>query len=93
MSNPYILVLYYSRSGGTQNLAMHIARGVDKVAGMEARIRSVPPVSTVVERTAAAVPDEGAVFCSKGRSAQLQWIGSRQRDPFWQYGRANEVLY
>ncbi|NCF33066.1 MAG: NAD(P)H:quinone oxidoreductase [Proteobacteria bacterium] len=65
MSNPYILVLYYSRSGGTQNLAMHIARGVDKVDGIDVRIRSVPPVSTVVERTAAAVPDEGAVFCSK----------------------------
>lgn len=65
MSDPYILVLYYSRSGGTQNLALHIARGIDKVAGIDARIRTVPPVSSVVERTAAAVPDEGAVFCSK----------------------------
>ena len=65
MSKPYLLILYYSRGGGTQNLALHIARGVDKVGGIEARIRTVPPVSTVVERTAAAVPDTGAVFCSK----------------------------
>ena len=65
MSDPYILVLYYSRSGGTQNLALHIARGIDKITGIDARIRTVPPVSSVVERTAAAVPDEGAVFCSK----------------------------
>ena len=50
MSKPYVLILYYSRSGGTRNLALHIARGVDKVEGIEARIRTVPPVSTVVER-------------------------------------------
>ena len=30
---PYILVLYYSRSGGTANLARHIARGVDQNQG------------------------------------------------------------
>ena len=64
MSKPYVLILYYSRSGGTQNLALHIARGVDKVEGIEARIRTVPPVSTVVERTASAVPDSGAGFCA-----------------------------
>ena len=65
MNQPYVLVLYYSRSGGTQNLALHIARGVDKIDGIDARIRAVPPVSTVIERTASAVPDSGAVFCSK----------------------------
>ena len=35
MNKPYVLILYYSRSGGTQNLALHIARGVDKVVGIE----------------------------------------------------------
>ena len=65
MNKPYVLILYYSRSGGTQNLALHIARGVDKVIGIEARIRAVPPVSTVIERTASTVPDTGAIFCSK----------------------------
>ncbi len=62
---PYILILYYSRSGGTKNLALHIARGVDEIAGIEARIRTVPGVSTNTERTAPPVPEEGAVYCSK----------------------------
>ena len=62
---PYILILYYSRSGGTQNLALHIGRGVDRVAGIEARIRTVPPVAVATERTLPPVPDEGAVYCSK----------------------------
>jgi len=65
MSDPYVLILYYSRTQGTQNLALHIARGVDQVTGIEARIRSVPPVSAVTERTAPSVPDDGAVFCTK----------------------------
>lgn len=65
MSTPYVLILYYSRTQGTQHLAMHMARGVDKVSGIEARIRTVPPVSAVTERTEPSVPDDGAVFCTK----------------------------
>jgi NAD(P)H dehydrogenase (quinone) len=65
MSNPYILILYYSRTQGTQNLALQMARGVDRVAGIEAKIRTVPPVSAVSERTAPSVPDDGAIFCTK----------------------------
>ncbi len=65
MATPYILILFYSRSGGTQNLALHISRGVDRVAGIDARIRTVPPVNVATERTLAPVPDEGAVYCSK----------------------------
>ena len=65
MSDPYVLILYYSRTQGTQNLALHMARGVDQVTGIEPRIRTVPPVSAVTERTAPSVPDDGAVFCTK----------------------------
>ena len=65
MSNPYILILYYSRTQGTQNLALQMARGVDRVAGIEAKIRTVPPVSAVSERTAPSVPDDWAIFCTK----------------------------
>jgi NAD(P)H dehydrogenase (quinone) len=65
MSNPYVLILYYSRTQGTQNLALQMARGVDRVAGIEAKIRTVPPVSAVSERTAPTVPDDGAIFCTK----------------------------
>ena len=63
--DPYVLVLCYSRSGGTQNLALQIARGVTEVSGIDAMVRTVPSVSPATERTAPPVPDSGAVYCSK----------------------------
>ena len=43
MSNePYILVLYYSREGATAAMARQVTRGVECVAGIEARLRTVP---------------------------------------------------
>ena len=44
-----ILVLYYSRHGATRELALAIAHGVDSVPGMQARVRTVPAVSTVCD--------------------------------------------
>lgn len=64
MAQPYILVLYYSRHGKTAQLAKQIARGVEKVTGMEAHLRTVPPVSPATDATLPAVPDSGAVYCS-----------------------------
>lgn len=63
--DPHILILYYSRSGGTANLARHVARGVQAHGGFEARLRTVPPISTVTEQTAPAIPESGAVYCTK----------------------------
>lgn len=57
-----ILVLYYSRHGATRKLAELIGRGIDSVDGCEARLRTVPAVSTVTEATAPAVPDSGAPY-------------------------------
>ena len=62
---PHVLILYYSRSGGTKNLALHVARGVDKVPGIEPRIRTVPEVSATIQRTEPPIPDQGAIYCSK----------------------------
>lgn len=62
MAKPYILVLYYSRSGAVKQLAQYIARGVEHVEGMESKIRTVPPVSTTCEAVDAPVPEEGAPF-------------------------------
>ncbi len=58
-----ILVLYYSRNGSVAAMAREIARGVESV-GAVARLRTVPPVSTVTEATAPAVPDDGPVYVS-----------------------------
>lgn len=65
MADPYILVLYYSRYGATFALAQQIARGVAQVGGIEARLRTVPAVSTTIEATEPAVPDTGAIYCSE----------------------------
>ena len=63
MAAPYILVLYYSRAGATAEMARQVARGVELVSGMSARLRTVPAVSTVVECTAPDVPDDGPLYC------------------------------
>ncbi|MFW1678526.1 NAD(P)H:quinone oxidoreductase [Pontibacter sp. JAM-7] len=68
MSSPYILVLYYSRYGSTRTLAQHIARGVEQ-AGMEARLRTVPAISTTCEATEPAIPETGALYCSDAELA------------------------
>lgn len=57
-----ILVLYYSRHGATRKLAELIAQGIDSVAGCEARLRTVPAVSTVTEATEPDVPASGAPY-------------------------------
>jgi len=57
-----ILVLYYSRHGGTAKLAQQVARGVNSVEGASARLRTVPTVSPDTEASQPAVPDEGAPY-------------------------------
>lgn len=62
MANPYILILYYSRTGSTAQLAQYLARGVEAVSGIEARLRTVPPVSATCEAVDKTVPDNGAPY-------------------------------
>lgn len=61
---PYVLVLYYSRSGSTEAMAQQMARGVES-AGIEARLRTVPAVSPDSEASIPAVPDAGAIYCTQ----------------------------
>lgn len=65
MSQPYVLVLYYSRYGATAKMANLIARGVEEVVGMEAKIRTVPAVSPNTEASEPDVPEQGAIYCSE----------------------------
>jgi NAD(P)H dehydrogenase (quinone) len=57
-----ILVLYYSRHGATRRLAELIAQGVESFPGCEARLRTVPAVSTVTEATEPDIPAAGAPY-------------------------------
>jgi NAD(P)H dehydrogenase (quinone) len=61
---PDILVLYYSHHGAVREMARHVARGVESVAGMAARIRTVPKVSAESEATAPEIPSDGPPYCA-----------------------------
>lgn len=57
----YILVLYYSRYGATAEMARQVARGVES-GGLEARLRTVPAVSTVCEAIEDSIPPSGPPY-------------------------------
>jgi NAD(P)H dehydrogenase (quinone) len=57
-----ILVLYYSHHGATRKMAQLIARGIETVPGVRARLRTVPGISSNCEATSPAVPDNGAPY-------------------------------
>lgn len=59
-----ILVLFYSLNGATESLAREVCRGVDAVADMASRLRTVPPVSAVTEASSDNVPDSGPPYAT-----------------------------
>jgi NAD(P)H dehydrogenase (quinone) len=59
-----ILVLYYSRQGSTAALARQVCRGVEGVHGMQARLRTVAPVTASTERLDPSVPNEGPPYAT-----------------------------
>ncbi len=63
MSPAYVLVLYYSRGGATAAMAEQVARGVELVAGMRARLRTVPAISAVTQQSEDDIPDSGPLYC------------------------------
>lgn len=66
LADPFVLILYYSRNGSTEAMAWQIARGVAQIEGVDARLRTVPPVSAEVDRPVIAeVPDDGPVYCDE----------------------------
>ncbi|MFT6656815.1 MAG: NAD(P)H dehydrogenase (quinone) [Marinomonas primoryensis] len=64
ITTPYILVLFYSRHGSISEMAKYIARGINKVSGIEAKIRQVPDVSDTTKIASPALPDDGAPYCT-----------------------------
>ncbi|NIN36976.1 MAG: NAD(P)H:quinone oxidoreductase [Gammaproteobacteria bacterium] len=59
-----LLVLYYSRYGNVASMAETVCQGVESVAGCTARLRTVPPVSSVCESTEDSIPDTGPPYAS-----------------------------
>ena len=67
---PDVLVLYYSHRGSTLALARQLARGIESVAGMNARLRTVPQVSATCEATTSDIPSDGAPYVSASDLAE-----------------------
>lgn len=59
-----VLVLYYSRNGATAALANQVCRGIEEVPGMQARLRTVPPVTTAIDTVVPPVPDQGPPYAT-----------------------------
>ncbi len=59
-----ILVLYYSPGGTTAEMANVIARGVEEIDGMQARVRTVPHVSPATEQIEPEIPEAGPLYAT-----------------------------
>jgi NAD(P)H dehydrogenase (quinone) len=59
-----ILVLYYSVHGHVEEMARHVAHGVDKVEGTEARLRTVPTIASAAEQRGQPIPDTGPPYAT-----------------------------
>lgn len=59
---PDVLVLYYSQHGSTLAVAQAIARGIESVPNVQARLRTVPKVAPTTKIAAPPVPDAGAPY-------------------------------
>ena len=70
---PYVLILYYSQHGNTQKMARLLARGVE-MAGLEAKLRTVPNISADPEAIANDIPDAGAPYCQPNELAQCSGL-------------------
>jgi NAD(P)H dehydrogenase (quinone) len=60
-----ILVLYYSREGHTEAMARQVVRGIERVPGATARLRTVPPVHDERRDHAAREPESGPPWIEK----------------------------
>jgi len=63
MSEPYVLVLYYSKYGTTRLMARAIAAGIEQ-AGVKARIRTVPEISSTTTAITPSIPLEGELYAT-----------------------------
>jgi NAD(P)H dehydrogenase (quinone) len=79
-NDSYVLILYYSRNGHVKMLAEQIAQGVE-IAGIEARLRTVPSISSVCESTEQSIPNSGDIYCTEDDLANCSGllIGSPTR--------------
>ena len=59
-----ILIVYYSVHGSIAQMARQVAHGVERIEGMQARVRTVPRVSSVAQASEDAIPASGPPYAS-----------------------------
>jgi len=59
-----ILVLYYSKSGSVKEMASYIARGINSVAGAQAKIRTVPEIFPETTKQKPSIPESGSLYAT-----------------------------
>ena len=76
-----VLVIYYSRSGSTAELARQACRGIESVSGAMATLRTVAPISAGNEAPLQRVPNEGPPYATleELRRADALMLGSPTR--------------
>jgi NAD(P)H dehydrogenase (quinone) len=76
-----VLVVYYSRDGGTAELARQACRGIESVAQASATLRTVAPVSARNEAAPQLVPAQGPPYATleELRRADALMLGSPTR--------------
>ena len=74
METPYVLILYYSRSGATAAMARAITEGVELIEGIVAKIRTVPSVSPDHQASVASIPETGAIYCELDELKQCEGL-------------------
>src|ERR1019366_4305092 len=88
-----ILVLYYSRQGSTAALARQVCRGIESIAGMHARLRTVPSLTTTTERVEPAVPNDGPPYATHEDLAACSGLILRRPNPLGHNAAPFEVLF
>jgi NAD(P)H dehydrogenase (quinone) len=91
-TNLIILVCTIRAMAPRRKLAELIAQGIESVPGMEARLRTVPAVSTVAEATEPDIPRSGAPVCRTGGPGRMRGTGAGLAHPLRQHGGGDEVL-
>jgi NAD(P)H dehydrogenase (quinone) len=76
-----VLVIYYSRDGGTAELARQACRGIESVPQARSVLRTVAPVSARNEGAPQAVPADGPPYATleELRAADALMLGSPTR--------------
>lgn len=76
-----ILVLYYSKGGSVKEMSKIIARGINSVDGVEAKLRTVPEVSPLTTQKEGKIPESGDLYANLSdlESCQGLVLGSPTR--------------